>query len=168
MNAPKDHNSVWTSANEMGTIEYMVRAIAHSFLILLVLACPALCAIGGGLCCGSDAAEESSNFDSACLSMVDCCHRSVAEIDEAKSRSGEPNRVPRPKENCSCDCLCEGAVTAGAQPVVGAAALPASPAHAVVEAPSLAVTTSGWLLKSNPPDVLSGREIRTLQMSFQV
>ena len=148
----------------------MIRSIGHLLLILVVLACPVQCVIGAGSCCESGATSEhttSGDFDQSCSSKNVCCLHSGVADDPQDASNEQPKHVPSSDDACRCDCLCKGAISTSVQIVddFGAATL-----TSVVDCDTLLSHGFGytnWPL-ADSPDAHSGREIRTLRMSFQV
>jgi hypothetical protein len=148
----------------------MTRSIGHLLLILVVLACPVQCVIGADSCCDSGVVSEhttSADLDQACPSQDACCrHSSVAE-DSQNTSSEQPSHVPNSDDDCRCNCLCKGAISTSVQVVedIGAARL-----TTFADCDTLLSHVCGTTRapQAVPPDTHSGREIRTLRMSFQV
>jgi hypothetical protein len=148
----------------------MTRSTGHLVLILVVLACPVQCVIGAGSCCDSGPDSEhttSATLDQSCSSKDACCRHSSV-VDDSRNASNERTQhIPLSDDDCRCDCLCKGAISTSAQIVedFGAATL-----TSVVDCDTLlshVFGTTNWPL-AEPPDAHSGREIRTLRMSFQI
>ncbi len=145
----------------------MIRTFAHLLLILVVLACPVQCVIGGDSCCASKTSEPDAASERTYSSTNDCCHHAGKEGQASKSTDELPTHVPQSDDNCNCDCLCKGAI-ASASLIAEDFGTPLL--HAVVDSSvtDTIVSGSSETPQADPPDALSGREIRTLRMSFQV
>lgn len=148
----------------------MTRSIGHLGLILVVLACPVQCVIAAGSCCDSGTAAAhttSATVDQSCLSNDACCQHSSVAADSENTSSEQRQEVPLSDDDCRCDCLCKGAISTSVQIVEdsGAATL-----MAVADCDTVLNHVFGNpnSPQADPPDVHSGREIRTLRMSFQV
>lgn len=145
----------------------MTRTITHLLLILVVLACPVQCVIGGELCCASETSAAEAVAESPCSSAGNCCHHSRNEPGDPTSDSEAPAPVPQSDDDCHCDCLCNGAIASASQ--VAEDCIAAMLHTGVVwTAEYSAAATGSAVPPADPPDTLSGREIRTLRMSFQV
>lgn len=146
----------------------MFRLTVHLLLILVVLACPVQCVIGGDLCCDSDSpAATFSTAESTCHSVAPCCHHAANSTSNGNSGSESSIPLAPSDDDCHCDCLCNGAissVSAAFEKVL--TVLPLADAIAVVNAP--AISRPAEASHGDPPDAVSGREIRMLRMSFQV
>lgn len=151
----------------------MTRSTGHLVLILVVLACPVQCVIGAGSCCDSGPDSEhttSATLDQSCSSKDACCRHSsvVSIVEDSQNASNEQTQhIPLSDDDCRCDCLCKGAISTSVRIVedFGVATL-----TSVVDSdtlPSQVFGNTNWPL-ADSPDARSGREIRTLQMSFQV
>lgn len=149
----------------------MTRTVTHILLILIVLACPVQCVIGGDACCVSvtgDAVAESSVASQAhCAASHSCCHHVIDDDEPPTSVSDQPQHVPHSDSDCQCDCLCKGAIAASVQIAedFGISSLASLGNGSVVCAEA---SRSVGVLLDSPPDPNSGREIRTLRMSLQV
>ncbi len=151
-------------------MEVMTRSIGHLLLIIVVLACPVQCVIGAASCCDSGATSEhadSVNCDRLCTPMDICCVHSEFADDSQDASNEQPKHAPSSDDACRCDCLCKGAISTSVQIVedFGAATL-----TSVGDCDTLLSHVFGytnWPL-TDSPDAHSGREIRTLRMSFQV
>lgn len=155
----------------------MTRSIAHLLLILLVLTCPVQCVITGDSCCASTPETASQNplADAAetCSSTHSCCHHSASDVDSAgdvDARTGtdaQQTDAPVSNDDCWCDCLCKGAISSSVRIAdeFESATLNSSAAGSTDDT-DLSCCVAASL--TDPPDPLSGREIRTLRMSFQV
>jgi hypothetical protein len=148
----------------------MTRSIGHLLLILVVLACPVQCVIGADSCCDSGATSEhttSGVLEQSCSSKDACCRHSGVADDAQDASNEQPKHVPSSDDDCRCDCLCKGAISTSVQIVedLRAVTLPAVTACDMVLSHVFGNTNS---LLADPPDAHSGREIRTLRMSFQV
>jgi len=149
----------------------MIRSVEHLLLILVVLVCPAQCVIGGDVCCASTAAgsitESSVESDSHCATSRSCCHHVVDSDVPLNVVSDQPIHFPHSDNSCECDCLCKGAIAASVQIAQDflVASLAFRDACCVVTADAFCPASATL---DALPDPISGREIRTLQMSFQV
>ena len=144
----------------------MTRSIGHLLLILVVLACPVQCVIGADACCAT-AASSSTVDNQTCQLEDDCCHHRTDEVVSSKASDDDSSRLPKSDDDCHCDCLCKGAIAAVAQVDFNrnATTLATIDDCVVCSANELCVLRRAHF---DPPDPISGREIRTLQMSFQV
>jgi hypothetical protein len=145
----------------------MSRSIAHFLLIFVVLACPVQCVIGGDSCCVSKAVESEVASEQPCQASDHCCHGVADGSFELTSGSDEPIHAPPSDDDCNCDCLCKGAISSASLIAqdCGATLLHCK---VVCRTASTDVSRHSGMLQSDLPDALSGREIRTLRMSFQV
>lgn len=144
----------------------MIRSLAHLLLILVVLACPVQCVIGGDSCCASKLDKAKAASAQTCSSIDDCC-RAASGRQESNSTDEAPKHVPESDDDCNCDCLCKGAISSASQIAqdCGTTLLDSvADCRAVITNESRHSCTP----QAEPPDALSGREIRTLRMSFQV
>jgi hypothetical protein len=145
----------------------MIRSIAHLLLILVVLACPVQCVIGGDSCCASKSTEAEATSGQISPSTDDCCHLAASDRQGSTSNSEAPTHVPQSDDDCCCDCLCKGAISVASQIAedCGTTLLDTVALSPIV---STGVSRHSGTPPADPPDALSGREIRTLRMSFQV
>jgi hypothetical protein len=148
----------------------MTRSIGHLLLILVVLACPVQCVIGVGSCCDSGTASEpttSAALDQSCPSKDTCCPHSRFADDSQNASTEQPQHVPHSDDACRCDCLCKGAISTSVQIVED---FDAATLTSVVNCDTVLSHMFGNPNSplADPPDAHSGREIRTLRMSFQV
>lgn len=145
----------------------MIRSIAHLLLILVVLACPVQCVIGGDMCCASKSTKAEAASEQQCSTTNGCCHHADFESKTSNSSGEAPPHVPQSGDDCTCDCLCKGAISSASRLAEdrGATLLETG---AVCRAVSTTVSRRSEIPQTDPPDTLSGREIRTLRMSFQV
>lgn len=145
----------------------MIRSLAHLLLILVVLACPVQCVIGGDSCCAAKSEKAEAASRQTCSSTDDCCRHAGIESQISNSTNEAPTRAPQSDDDCNCDCLCKGAISSSSRIAVdcGTTLLDAV---AACRAVSTAVSRYSGTPQAAPPDALSGREIRTLRMSFQV
>jgi len=151
-------------------MEFMTRSIGHLLLIFVVLACPVQCVIGAASCCDSGANSEhttSGNFDQLRSSKNACCRHSGVADDSQDASNEQPKHAPSSDDACRCDCLCKGAISTSVQIVedFGAATLKSGGDCDTLLSHVFGYTN--WPL-TDSPDAHSGREIRTLRMSFQV
>jgi hypothetical protein len=145
----------------------MSRSIAHFLLIFVVLACPVQCVIGGDSCCVSKADESEVASEQTCQASDHCCHGVADGSFESKSGSDEPLHAPPSDDDCNCDCLCKGAISSASLIAQNCDATQSETA-AVCRTASTDVSRHSEMSHAHSPDALSGREIRTLRMSFQV
>jgi hypothetical protein len=145
----------------------MIRSIAHLLLILVVLACPVQCVIGGDSCCASKATDAESTSGQISLSTDDCCRLAASERRDSKTTNEAPTHVPQSDDDCNCDCLCKGAISVASQ-IAEDCGTTLLDTVALGPAVSTDVSRHPGTPQADPPDALSGREIRTLRMSFQV
>ena len=151
----------------------MTRSIGHLLLILVLLACPVQCVVGGDSCCGIQSddrpTESSVPASRTCSAGESCCHHQTEQPGEPLTADGDQQQpVPHSDTGCSCDCLCKGAISSSVQL---AEELDTPILSSVITSSTVgADMTGGGLISrpAEPPDVLSGRKIRTLRMSFQV
>lgn len=142
----------------------MTRSIGHHLLIILVLACPVQCVIGADACCATGSSSGSSVDNQTCQSEGDCCHHA---IDSSETDNNDSPRLPKSDDDCHCDCLCKGAIAAVAQVDFNQNAT----SLATIDDCVVCSANESCVLRRahfDPPDPISGRELRTLQMSFQV
>lgn len=145
----------------------MIRSIAHLLLILVVLACPVQCVIGADSCCATEATSGSTVDKQTCKLKDACCHHAVDEGESFEAGDDDPSQLPKPDEDCHCDCLCKGAIAAVAQLDFNQNAT----TLATIDDCVVSSANEPCVLRRahfDPPDPISGREIRTLQMSLQV
>lgn len=154
------------SAHSCGHNRNMIRSLAHLLLILVVLACPVQCVIGGDLCCASKSAEAEAASAQTCSSTGDCC-RAASERQESNSTDEAPKHVPESDDDCNCDCLCKGAISSASR-IAEDCGTTLLDSVVACRAASTDVSRYSCTPQADPPDVISGRETRTLQMSFQV
>lgn len=159
--------TIWTLATDLGTIETMIRSIAHLLLILVVLACPVQCVIGGDMCCASKSTKAEAAAEQQCSTTKDCCRHADFESETSNSTGEAPHPPPQSDDDCNCDCLCKGAVSSASRIAedCGAAMFDTVAVCGVV---STTVSRRSKTPPADPPDALSGREIRMMRMSFQV
>jgi hypothetical protein len=149
----------------------MKRSLGHLLLILLVLACPVQCVVGGDSCCDATPTESASVSSAAtartCLESHSCCHHEADEFVHQNAADEHPAHAPLPDDDCQCDCLCKGAISASVQIVEDH-----SRTMLNESLPCSTVQTDAYRQlatpQTEPPDAITGREIRTLRMSFQV
>jgi hypothetical protein len=148
----------------------MTRFIGHLLLILIVLACPVQCVIGASSCCASEApaTPAASVTDGRTYRSNDnCCHHAVSGSELLDAADEHSSHIPISDEGCNCDCLCKGAIASVSQIDYSQDAT----TLALMVGCEFGLTCEFRGLgkaQSNPPDAFSGREIRTLRMSFQI
>jgi len=145
----------------------MIRTIAHLLLILVLLTCPVQCVISGDSCCASQVTESEAGTAQTCPSSDHCCQHAASKDVCLDATHEAPTHIPRSGDDCPCDCLCKGAISSSSQ-------IAEDPGTALL----YSVADSGTAYfdvfrhtgtpQADLPDTLSGREIRTLRMSFQV
>jgi hypothetical protein len=149
----------------------MIRSVAHILLILLVLTCPVQCVVSGDSCCASASAVSSTDSltDAAesCRSSRSCCHQTASDVESCNATDEGPTQVPLSDDECQCDCLCKGAIASAVRIADDFESMAFnSIADCLTEGTALSRGLAAPL--ADPPDPISGREIRTLRMSFQV
>lgn len=145
----------------------MIRSIAHLLLILVVLACPVRCVIGGDSCCASNSTIVEGAAEQRASTANDCCRHAGLKSKTSTLPGKAPTHVPHSDDECNCDCLCKGAI-ASASRIAEDCGTALLDVVAVREVVSTTVSRHSEIPQADPPDALSGREIRMLRMSFQV
>ncbi len=145
----------------------MTRSIGHLLLILVVLACPVQCVVAADACCATESSLISPVDNQTCQLEDDCCHHAIDKRESSEAGDNDSSQLPKSGDECHCDCLCKGAIAAVAQVDFNQNATSLATIDDCVVCSANEPSVLGRA-HFDPPDPISGREIRTLQMSFQV
>ena len=81
----------------------LLLGVISALLILVVLACPVQCVIGGDMCCASKSTKAEAAAEPT---TKDCCRHADFESKTSNSTGEAPHPPPQSDDDCNCDCNC--------------------------------------------------------------
>jgi len=143
-------------------IDFVFRLVFHFALAAALLGCPYVCSSECDAC--EVKAKSPSNAAQTCSrSCGRTCSRQLSGDESTAPISPSENC---PKKDCSCDCLCQGAVPGGSPADVSPITHPQELTDVAAVIVTVSPPTSLFGASPPPPDELSGRALRIAQMSF--